>query len=303
VASGAIGGAKPIPVAPSAEISLLRPLSSGFQAAEKTLVDRASTETALAEQKAANSSLKTTAKKPVAPGYVEYSAPMPRKLRSGPWEDQVKWLDENATLEHKMATSNHELAHYVYAQKAGIPSDDLALFLGHSPDGSGEYDLGSVLTPGRFWKDQMSADKTPLQKQQAAHNYLKQSYAPEIIEKRHGGTPESIAVATASDRADAEDFMENVMGLNKQQRQQTRAKLLKQLDKEIDPKFMAKLNKASQELITHHWGNDNYPESDWVDHYLNGGTRDKISDKIQTVYEQREARKAFNLASYEKKGK
>ncbi len=205
----------------------------------------------------------------------DYGKPMPKGLTGS---NRIQWLNDNLDPDSKLDSARHELAHYDYAAKAGHPTNDMFFTVGHEEVPGGGFSTGRVGTVNTFWQNLMKSAKTPEARANVATKYLKQLYAPEIVEEMQGTSPEDIEHVTQNDRATAQKFMENKMGLEPDEAEGVRNQILGQLRKEITPKAMARYTQAAKQLTQHHYGQFASP---WViDHYLDDGTHAQIADKL-----------------------
>lgn len=205
----------------------------------------------------------------------DYGKPMPKGLTGS---NRIQWLNDNLDPDSKLDSARHELAHYDYAAKAGHPTNDMFFTVGHEEVPGGGFSTGRVGTVNTYWQNLMKNAKTPEARANVSTKYLKQLYAPEIVEEMQGTSPEDIEHVTQNDRATAQKFMENKMGLEPDEAEGVRNQILGQLRKEITPKAMARYTQAAKQLTQHHYGQFTSPWA--IDHYLDSGTHAQIADKL-----------------------
>jgi len=194
--------------------------------------------------------------------------------------DRIGWLNRNISDEAKLDTARHELAHYNYAAKAGHPTSDMFFTVGHEEVPGGGFSQGRVGTLDSFWRQLMKNAKTPEARVDATTKYLKQLYAPTVIEEMQGASPEDIDYSTQNDQLQAEKFMEKKMGLKPDEVETVKGKILDQLRKEITPQEFDRYTHAARQITGNHYGQFVSPWA--IDHYLSGGTHDTIAEKLAT---------------------
>jgi hypothetical protein len=209
-------------------------------------------------------------------GKNDYKGPMPKRLTGS---DRLSWLNENLDADRKIDVARHELAHYDYAAKAGHPTNDMFFTVGHEEVPGGGFSQGRVGTLNTFWSELMKKAKTPQARADVATKYLKQLYAPEVVEEKQGTSPEDIEDATGNDRQTAEKFMSKKMGLSPDEAETVRNKVIDQLRQEIGPKEMKRYTHAANQITNNHYGKFVSPWA--IDHYLGGGSYEDIADKLK----------------------